>query len=442
MTTEISKFAITQNHLLTDALPKRPATPTTPTDFTLLYNPNWGYLHCSTKAYFQSTNPTDFQQGCYGIEDTVLKGSFHLRYSTNSPLWASKIEMILEGKQFVTWKGVRGEVVRGEKMLCKQTKIIWESINNEFEEIITLDLPFEFPLPNNLPATITPLNVIEYGGNIAGGVAGDGSEVGHITYILRAEITRPINIFKLRMNSKKIIDIWCRIHRWQSPPLNDRPFKWNGNFMGIGYEVELEKTLFNYKDIINIPMKFFVNDLTNVKIKKIYVRIKEYHKLKFNGKSNTIGGFVVADSSFGEQMRKSNSGKDHYYFIKMQLNLTKANLGRKLNCSMNTEYIDIRHKLKIKITLSSSSKNIELDKEISILNVFAKRDHPCFTQQCRLVNTWFYHLHEENLSKATMSEVRDTSNLDKARQRFSWFGGMKNDRFSFFSNSNRQSHAF
>ncbi|CAG8494771.1 15660_t:CDS:1 [Funneliformis caledonium] len=431
MTTDIT---ITQNPLLD-------VPTTTPTDFTLLYNPNWGYLHCNTKAYFQSTNPTDFQQGYYGIENTVLKGSFHLRYSTNSPLCANKIEMILEGKQCVSWKDVHGKEIRGEKMLCKQTKIIWESLNNEFEDILTMDLPFEFSLPNNLPATITPLNV---SGHITGGVAGDGSEVGHITYSLRAEISRPMNIFKLRMNTKKIIDVWCRIHRWKSPPLHDRPFKWKGNVMGIGYEVELEKTLFNYKDIINIPMKFVVNDITNVKIKKIYVRIKEYHKLKVNGKSKTIGGFVVADSAFGEQMRKSTtttSGRDHDYFIRMQLNLTKTNLGRKLNCSTKTEYIDIRHKLKVKITLNPSSKSIELDKEISILNVFAKRDHPCFAQQCRLMNTWFYHLQEENLSKATMGD--ESSNFGKVRQRFSWFGGMKNgnERFSLFS-GNRWSHAF
>src|ERR1044072_1743568 len=74
-------------------------------DFTLLYNPNWGYHRCSTKAYFQSIpDPTTFQHGYYGIENSTIKGSFHLRYPSDSPLYTNKIELIFEGKQTVSWK--------------------------------------------------------------------------------------------------------------------------------------------------------------------------------------------------------------------------------------------------------------------------------------------------------------------------------------------------
>ena len=62
--------------------------------------------------------------------------------------------------------------------------------------------------------------------------------------------------------------------------MNHQPFKWKGNFK----ENIVEKSLFNYKDTINIPIKFFINDI----------------------KLMIIGGFVVANSSFGEQIRKIN----------------------------------------------------------------------------------------------------------------------------------------
>ncbi|RIA88734.1 hypothetical protein C1645_230618 [Glomus cerebriforme] len=354
-------------------------------DFTLLYNPSWGYHRCSTKAYFKSTpNPTSFQHGYYGIENSIIKGSFHLNYSVDSPLYTNKIELIFEGKQLVFWKENNDNIFE-EKILCKKTQIIWESTNSHYEKISTLDLSFEFPLPDNLPATITPINVEGYGEQIAGGIAGNGTEIGHITYCLRAEISRPTNIFKLQINPKKIIDVWCKVHKWQYPSTLektfDQPFKWIEfkEDKDINYEVELEKTLFNYKDTINIPMKFFINDINKVKIKKIFVRIKEYHELKVNDKSKKIGGFVVVESALGEQTRKLKTNDDkEYYFIKMQLNLTKTNLGRKLNYSMNTEMIEVWHKLKIKITLESSDilelPSINLEKEISILNLVTNQD--------------------------------------------------------------------
>ncbi len=88
--------------------------PKTP-DFTLLYNPHWGYHNCSTKAYFQSTpDPTNFQQGYYGMENSVIKGSFHLRYPIDSPLYTNRIEIIFEGKQFVSWK----ETKNGNHTIC------------------------------------------------------------------------------------------------------------------------------------------------------------------------------------------------------------------------------------------------------------------------------------------------------------------------------------
>ncbi|GBC01254.1 hypothetical protein RclHR1_04110006 [Rhizophagus clarus] len=405
-------------------------------DFTLLYNPGWGYNRCSTKAYFKPTpNPTSFQHGYYGIENSTIKGSFHLCYPVHSPLYSDKIELIFEGIQVISWKE-NNIVTTKENILYKQSKIIWKSTNNNYEELSILDLPFEFDLPDNLPATITSLNVKGHEGNNAGGVAGDGTEIGHITYSLRAEISRPINLFKLQISQKKIVEVWCRIQRWQKlEGINtfDRPFKWINSNDDIRYEVELEKTLFNYKDTINIPMKFFINDLNKVKIKKISVRIKESHELKIDDKSKKIGGFVIIDTAFGEQAKKSRtSNGDDYYFIKMKLNLTKANLGRKLNCSTINEMIDIRHKLRIKILLeNSNSPSIELEKEITILNFITKQD---ISEHHHLMNTWFYH---------NESKTEETFVKPKMIKTFSWpIGRTKNgtifqkNRLSLFGGRN------
>ncbi|PKC15064.1 hypothetical protein RhiirA5_408644 [Rhizophagus irregularis] len=404
--------------------------PNVSNDFTLLYNPSWGYNRCSTKAYFKSPNPTNFQHGFYGIENSTIRGSFHLCYPVNSPLYTNKIELIFEGKQSISWKE-NNNIINDEKIIYKQSKIIWKSKNNNYKELSTLDLLFEFHLPDNLPSTITSLNVKSYGEKIAGGVAGNGTEVGHITYGLRAEIFRPINIFKLQLNQKKIVDIWCRIQRWQSlESLNtfDRPFRWVDSNDGIRYDVELEKTMFNYKDTINIPMKFFINDLDKVKIKKICVRIKEYHELKINDKSKKIGGFVVTDTAFGEQAKKlKTNNDDDYYFFKMRLNLTKTNLGRKLNCSVNNEMINIRHKLKIKIYLENSNlPSIDLEKEITILNFATEQDT---SEQHRLSNTWFYHNEsktEETLVETNVACHGRTKNRNKyvtsQKKRFTLFG--------------------
>jgi hypothetical protein len=378
-------------------------------DFTLLYNPSWGYNRCSTKAYFKSSpNPTTFQHGYYGVENSTIRGSFHLIYPVDSPLYTNKIELIFEGKQFVSWKE-NNNIITDERIIHKQSSIIWKSTNNHYEEISTLVLPFEFHLPDNLPTTITSLNVKSCGGKIAGGIAGDGTEIGYITYNLRAEISRPINIFKLQINQKKIVDVWCRIQKWQNlENLNDEPFIWQDSNDDIRYEVKLEKTLFNYKDMINIPMKFFINDSSEVKIKKICVRIKEFHELKINDKSKKIkiGGFVVVDTALGEQAKKLKSDDDDYYYFNMKLNLTKTNLGRKLNCSINNEMINIRHKLKIKIFLENSNlSSIDLEKEITILNFITKQEtleqnlltNTNFvtkqeTSELNLsTNTWFYH---------------------------------------------------
>src|SRR2546423_4981444 len=102
------------------------------------------------KLYF-----TYEQQGYFGVQQSSLNGTFHIRYPTSSPLKVERIDIVFTGTAVVQWN--EGDIVNyAEKKYFEYSSCVYNG--NEFEEGISyLDLPFEFKIPENIPSSILPI---------------------------------------------------------------------------------------------------------------------------------------------------------------------------------------------------------------------------------------------------------------------------------------------
>src|SRR5436190_382148 len=98
----------------------------------------------SRKCFFSYPyNMTSFQTGYLGIGPSKISGGFHLRYPISKPLYASRIDATLVGRESLSFYDDLTNV------FYSSTQRIYQSDN--FSPITSLDLNFDFSLDDDIP---------------------------------------------------------------------------------------------------------------------------------------------------------------------------------------------------------------------------------------------------------------------------------------------------
>ncbi|KAF0375123.1 hypothetical protein F8M41_012762 [Gigaspora margarita] len=312
------------------------------------------YLYHSSKAYFTfELNRNKFQKGYLGLNPSEVSGVFHIRYPENKPLKATKIELYFVGMVHTQWADYNGYHCSNSKEICKKMKCIWEINSRNEENITNLDFPFKFTIPNESPSSI----------NYIGKYRANGS----IYYIINATIYRKRT--KIYENSEKIVEVRSDIQRWQLPVCPDYDpellIKRTDSFK---CQVLLDKSTFDIKGIINIPINFQIIN-QDVIVKKINVKLIEYFKL--NSLSSVDKRCLVKQSVNGNEVLSVPNSENEFSIV-VSLDLSKVkklwNNKASINCSCITELFEVWHKVKIEI-LMGKANNVKFKKIVKLCNI-------------------------------------------------------------------------
>ncbi|CAG8653532.1 7484_t:CDS:1 [Acaulospora morrowiae] len=309
------------------------------------------YRHYSEKIYFSYLqNHNQFQNGYLGLQPSRVVGSFHLRYPHDHPLKAERIDLYFKGKSSVRWRNGDNEIT-SHKKFCKLSKTVWSScVPGTYENLVSLDIPFEFNLPDHIPASVLTLTPFDSG---------------DITYSIKAKVRRSSNYLHFQGHTK-IIECWLDINRWTLPPTPDYSPK------PLCYEtstfkclVSLDQSKFGTTDVIHVPIKLTLIDMRAF-VKRIVVILKEYNRLKAKFQRKLIKGRVIVDAVEGDKVLSLNDDND--FMVTMKLDLSQ----KKIHCTCETDLIDIWYKIKVKVYMGNagvSCKTLEKDVEIyDVLN--------------------------------------------------------------------------
>ncbi|RIA92078.1 hypothetical protein C1645_765900 [Glomus cerebriforme] len=330
--------------------------------------PKSDYKKGSEKVFFSYPgNQNHFQTGYYGVDPNVLiAGTLHLRFPSSDPLLATKIELVFKGFEKVKWTEHHGEttvVYSSKDKFIKQLFQLWTTSdpNENHEKIQNLDIPFEIPLPEDLPPSIKI----------------DSGE-GKIRYKLIAKIKRKGNLWKLQ-GSEKSVELSIDIDKYILPPINLQPSNWEqlndseAISRGLGYNITLENSIGgpNMPFIINLMLKFHKQDF---KITKIFFGIKEYHKLTTKRKHTRNRKFYLVEKDIkGDEIQLNFNGEVNTQ-VRLEIPGLNKNNKRSPCWTINDrKHILVRHKIKIKIYCGGMfTSNIKLDNDIQIQNILSE----------------------------------------------------------------------
>ncbi|CAG8526417.1 5699_t:CDS:1 [Racocetra fulgida] len=371
------------------------------TEFTdmihVMTPPRYAYKRKSKSAYFSySLRDQTFQQGYLGVQPSTIQGNFHLRYKKTKPLLAYSVDIFFKGKIKVEWNDGQN-VHSGLKTLFEYGVRVWsaESIQHHelsvikttrgklmtiltpqstdhkqkrFGEITSLDLPFEFLIPNNAFSSITSINSL--------------SAVGKISYYIKAVISRHISPYKLLRKSSKVVEIRCPIMRWNLP-LNTapRPVILTKSNDSLECQITFRQTTFQKGSLILVPIKLVIHD-PKIFIKKIFVELREYHLLKVKRQDQSVERSIITSKVSNKNLLQIPDTENEYY-IEMKLDTSLIDSKHPLNVSMSndtpplTRYsgvdIEVSHKIIVKIALRNA-QDIMLVKAISIVNAINEKE--------------------------------------------------------------------
>ncbi|CAB4417398.1 unnamed protein product [Rhizophagus irregularis] len=304
------------------------------------------YDYNNNKLYF-----TYKQQGCLGIQQSRINGTFHVRYPTNSPLKVEKIDIIFSGIGMVQWN-------EGDKINYAETKYFEYSscvYNEEENHLLSYsDLPFEFMIPENIPSSILsiPSKLTNHLGKA------------RIYYSIKAIITKPKNLLK---KSKKIVEIECPITKYvqQKEIENQNSVILTKKLDNYEYSILFDKTKFdqNYNNIINLPLSIEKGILKN--IKKIQISLKENYLLKVGNKTHLIKNVLFKKVINKEKISRIENNNNN---IKYLINCKLCLYGKRIRNSVETDLINIWHQVNIDISLKGRRKIRIFEKVIDIVS--------------------------------------------------------------------------
>ncbi|RIB10595.1 hypothetical protein C2G38_2043358 [Gigaspora rosea] len=369
-------------------------------ELTSMIPPRHAYKRKSKKAFFSySLRNQTFQQGYLGVEPSTIQGNFHLRYKRTKPLLAYSIDIFFRGKIMVEWNdgqnvhsgfktlfeyGVRVwsaepiqhhelsdiKTTRGKLMKSLTPQLTDHDRNSmmHFGEITNLDLPFEFLIPNNALSSITPLNAL--------------TTIGKISYSIKAVISRHLPPYKFLQKSLKVVEIRCPITRWNLPiNTTPRPTTLTKSNDLLDCQITFRQTTFRKGCLILVPIKFIIHN-QKIFIKKIIVKLKEYHLFKVKRRDQINERSVITSKASNENISLIPDTTNEYY-VEMKLDMSLIDSKRPLNVSMSndtpplTRYsdvdIEVSHKIIVKICLKNA-QDLVFVKTINIVNAIHEKE--------------------------------------------------------------------
>ncbi|CAG8498294.1 4011_t:CDS:1 [Funneliformis mosseae] len=327
---------------------------------------------CKNIFFSYLPNNTNFQQGYLGVQQTKIAGILHVRRPITNPLLTDKIEIIFTGKEFVKWSEL--EMCKNvNKKIIELSYVIWESsIKGVYQKITDLDLPFEIPLPDDLPDSLFFKHPVK----------------AQISYSLKAKFSKPTKYFGLKCGVKKI-SILCPITRWNlpvRPTLQPIPMNARSSIPpsgGVEYVANLDQTIFGIGNSIIIPIELILKNM-RVYVKKIKIFLKEYHQLMRKKFIHYNSEKVVKSEVYGDQLMLV-SGTLNRYEVKAGLDLITKNKRKPILPSVQSDHIVVWHKVKVKVILCNAPK-IKFEKEIRIVNSLCGEDALMITEERRKSN--------------------------------------------------------
>ncbi|GBC01253.1 hypothetical protein RclHR1_04110005 [Rhizophagus clarus] len=326
---------------------------------------------CKNIYFSYSPNNSNFQQGYLGIQQTKITGILNIRRPITNPLLTDKIEIIFTGNEFVKWNEVEmGNNINNK--FIELSYVIWESsIKGVYQKITELDLPFEIPLPDYLPASLLLKRPI----------------ASKIYYILKAKISRPSKYFGLKCDVKRV-SVICPITRWNLPmnptsQLIPMIRTSNPTLKGVDYDVNLTQTTLGIGNSIIIPISLTLENM-KVYVKRIKICLKEYHQLMQKKVVHYNSENIVKSEVFGDQLMLV-SGTMNKYEIKAKFDLITRNQEKQILPSVHSDYIVIWHKIKVKIDFYDAP-DIKFEKEVKVVNTICEEDASMITEERRRSN--------------------------------------------------------
>ncbi|CAG8498332.1 4013_t:CDS:1 [Funneliformis mosseae] len=305
------------------------------------------------KLYF-----TYQQQGYLGIQASTLNGTLHIRYPTNLPLIAKKIDIIFSGKSYVQWN--EGTIINyAEKKHFEYSCRVYDG--DDELGLSYLDLPFEFKIPENAHSSILPVTskLTNHLGKAK------------IYYSIKAVITkeRRSELFLKFKKSNKEVEIKCPITRFirQREIEKQESITLTKKVNSGDYSITFNKVTFNQYDIIKLSLNIkniSRKVIRNVNKAKIQINFNEYCKLKVGYKSHLVEKRLL-HSVMNENLDQTYKGFgfDIELFKEYNLYLSES----KVCCSVKTDLINVWHVVEI-IVFLNGKKRVKFEKIINIVN--------------------------------------------------------------------------
>ncbi|CAG8556679.1 15343_t:CDS:2 [Funneliformis mosseae] len=323
--------------------------------------PKAPYSRNSKRAFLTyAPGKASFQVGYLGADKSTIEGVLQLKYDEEKPLFAKKITLSFVGKEYVFFAGIEDELkisthTAKRKFFCNNITIWRSQSKGQYEAIKSLDLPFKFKLPENLPPSIT----MDKG-------------CGRLYYMLRAVISRR----RMDPNSrikKKVVKVVVPITRYTITP-QPEPSRWFIKEDGpakphvFGYDVSLAQSTCGPGETIVVPVKLYFHE-PQVYFKKLFVGIKEYHELRTDEYETSTKKYLVEETVLANDLPIS-SGPDNECFIEIKLHIPFA---RQLVYTLDSTYLSVYHKLKVKVGLGNAP-DINISKFVKILNLVSEEE--------------------------------------------------------------------
>ncbi|CAI2180800.1 15883_t:CDS:1 [Funneliformis geosporum] len=342
------------------------------------------YKEFNPTAYFSyQPGRKSFQQGYLGITNNVsIVGFLHIRNPANQPLYAKRIQICFLGTEFIQLQETGPKVLTySTSSICNIIIELWKSPNDDYYEIHDMDLPFEIPLPLDLPSSISL-----------------DKERGKIQYSLRAIISKKPNI-KLFRGSTKIIQCAYTVDRYTLPPLPlPEPKKWTKESpikRGIGYEISLNNSVFGPRYPIVVRLKLTFYD-SRVSLEDIVVGLKEYTFMGAQSDSKNKSKYIGRKIVRGKQITMSSDSQYSQFTTDIKFSIPEDCIG-KLSWSNEGFNIKVTHKVKIKVKFGLFSKyNIDLATPVKILNMLNVEEEAYLAAEI---------LHQQDISRYSEPEI-------------------------------------
>jgi len=317
----------------------------------------------TSKVFFTPTGDNgSFQSGLQGIPGSTSKisGIVHIRYPSKKPLQVRAVSLSFSGTERTSWERSNGNISEpytGETdiiLMGKHLKL-WSADSGDYEVVQSLDLPFEFCLPPDAPASLKTTKAA-------------------IQYVLSVYLDRNQNWYEPKVER---VQLEVPIRRYSLPDQRRlQPVVWNSaeivnpdspDHDKVIWALQLPRTEFVRGDATSARLSVIFRD-PQVNIRSARISLKTYVRLRCAGKDTTyLRSFRAWSREVpGEVMKtlpttsaQSELVHELPFFIPDDVLPT-----------CETTYISVRHKIKIKLSLTGGGvSDIDVEEPVEVKDI-------------------------------------------------------------------------